>query len=239
MNSLLKILICGLLITNSAFAQDKDSPVIRVSGKSELTAKPTLTMISFSVKSKGESYEEAVEGLVNRVDKLSSAMLKAKVKEEGLVTSQFNINKNVVYDRGARQDRGFIASQNLTVQFPQSKDRLLEVLNAATRSGAQAEINISFTLDEENKGKVQDELIVLATKDARHKADLMAESSGYQVTGVKEISYQQMTVHPSPMYASRSMEAMDVSANVSNFDVADLSFSDGVNVVYYIQKQTK
>jgi len=76
--------IATILLTISTFwdfAQDSTS-ILRVRGNSELTVKPTRTVISLTIKSVNPTYAGSVVELIKRVDILTKVLKDIKFKED-------------------------------------------------------------------------------------------------------------------------------------------------------------
>jgi len=234
----MKYFILSLLVFLSVELTAQDSiSTLRVRGNSELSVKPTQTVISLTIKSIQPTYAGSVENLINRVDVLTKVLTDIKFKEEEIITSNFSVNENKIYVKGEWKDSGFVALQTLKIQFEQDKKRLLEVLNTTTSSNAAPEISLSFEIDNERKLKLKSELIKLAVRDAKTKADLIANEAGYKIIGIKEINYGLGYSEADELYAVADMENLEVELDIelSNFEVSNLTFSDFVNVVFIIQ----
>ena len=228
--------ICFFLFSIMLSAQD--SAPLSVIGQSSLSLKPTRTVISYTVNSGQNSYVAAVEDMTKRVDELAAILTKLQFEEDEIVTSTFSIQEKFLYDRGKRINDGYVATQVLRVAFAQDKKRLLEVLSKTTSGLVNAEVGISFTLDDETKDQVELQLIEQAVRDAKTKAETIAKASGYKITGIKEMDYGS-TAMPFPKPQLARMEMLGASADaggaqVSNFEAADLTFSDSVRVIFWI-----
>jgi len=223
------IITIFLVFSLSGFAQEKTT--LSISGSASVSVKPTVTVISLSVSSTQDSYSKAIENLVGRVDQLTKSMMEIGFESKEIITSNFNINKRLKYNQGKQDGELFTAQQQLKVQFKQSKDRLLEVINTATSSQANPELSIAFELDREQKKSLKDKLIKLAIIDARQKADLIAAASGLQVDQIKDISYGPKYYSPNPVNVSYRELAMD-AVTVSNMEVSNLTFSETVEMVF-------
>ncbi len=229
----LTVLMVGI---HSVMAQE--APELSVIGQSQISVEPTLTVISYTVRSKQMSYVAAVEDMTRRVDQLVDILKKTGFKTEEIVTSNFMVAEQFAYDRGQRRSDGFAATQALRIEFGVNKKRLLDILTKTTAGTVNAEVGISFTLDEAGKSALALQLIKMAVDDAKKKAEAIAEASGYTVTGIKEISYGSPPVTtPRPMARAETM-TLAVSdaggAQVSNFEAADLVFTDTVSIIYTI-----
>ena len=231
-----QIILLGFYTILSFVALAQSPTEIHVNGHAELSVKPTKIVLSMAINTDGANYAEALDRLVQRVNLLSDQLKKAKVPTSDLVTSNFNIHKNFVFEHGVRKDKGFVANQSLSVTLSDDKKRLLEVLNAATNSNADPEINISFVLDNDSKKLHSEKLIHMAVKDAQKKAQIIADASGYKVVGVASIRYGHIS-DPRPLYATR-MNAMEstLDAQVTNLEVGNLLLSEKVEAIYIVEK---
>lgn len=217
------------------FGQDSSPSLLHVSGQAEVSVKPTLSVVTLTIRSSGDSYAGAVENLVNRVDMLTIVLSELKFKEEEILTSNFSVEKNFVYVQGERKEKGFNGLQTLKVQFVQEKERLLRVLTAVANSDADPEVTVSFDLDNEQKAKLKDELLREAVKDAQSKAQLIADQANQQIIGIQDIKYGigNSTI-PSPVAFSAMKAESRAGADFSNFEAANLTFSDQVLMVFKI-----
>ena len=236
----MKHLITLVFISSTFFAVAQDSiSTLRVKGNSELSVKPTITVISLTIKSVKPTYTGSVEDLIKRVDILTESLKNIKFKEDEIITSNFSVNRNRILKDREWIDDGFVAVQTMKVEFEQDKRRLLEVLNTSTSSTADPAISLSFELDNERKLKLKSELIKLAVKDAKSKAELIATEAGYKIVGIKEINYGLGYTGADELYTIADMETLEVDLDVeiSNFEVANLTYSDFVNMVFNIKQK--
>ncbi|MAE84851.1 MAG: hypothetical protein CMB80_19085 [Flammeovirgaceae bacterium] len=232
------ILVTVSLITTSAQGLSSLPGLLSVQGNASIAVKPTTTTINLNIESKSATYPGAVKQMIERVDQLTKDLKKLGFEDKDIVTSNFNVEQSRVYVRNMWKDSGFVARQSLVVSFPQDKSKLLEVLNAATRSTAKPSINLSFGLDATKMESVKSELVKLAVADAKSNAEIIAEASGYKITGIKEIQYGDSRQTPQPMFESRAAATMLKSAEVemSNFEASDLRYNESISIVYLIQK---
>ena len=232
MKKLFATFLIGFIVTAS-FAQ-----TLSVQGDASIAVKPTETTINLSVESKSATYPGAVQDMIKRVDRLSKDLKKLGFKDADIITSNFNVNQDRIYIKNMWKDSGFVATQNLMVSFAQDKEKLLNVLNAATKSSAKPAIRLSFGLDAKRKNEVKNELIKLAVEDAKSKADIIAMASGYKITGIKEIQYGQSSSGPQPLHEVANYAAFSKVADVeiSNFEAADLKYNESISIVYSIEK---
>lgn len=225
----------SFLISVQMLAQASEPAKLSISGTAKISVKPTLTVVSLDIRSSNDSYAGTVEELTRRVDMLVSVLKDIKFPENKIITSNFSVDQTYAYIDGVRKATGFNGVQNLKVQFEQDKKRLLEVLTSVTSSHADPEITVSFDLDAASKEKLKQELMLKAVNDAKSKATLIAEQADYKVSGIKEIQYGLATAQIPVSPGARVFEMASTSdAQVSNFEVSDLTFSDQVLIVFEI-----
>ncbi|QCK15371.1 SIMPL domain-containing protein [Mangrovivirga cuniculi] len=234
--SLLVVLFFGTL---QAYTQDHMSKII-VKGNSEIETLPDETTVRFVIRSKKMDYSETVEDLNRRINVLVKDLSKNGFDENELKTSNFRVNKNVVYNRGTRADSGYVGTQNLEITFQFTKEKLLKAINTGTGSDAEPEISMSFGLSKEKRRSLEDELIRSAVKDARSKAGILAEASGVEIGKIIEIRYEiNDNDFPQPMrFESASMRSasMDKSNETSQMNPDNITLSKDVVMVFEIQQ---
>lgn len=231
--------LAALIVVAANAQTPEETPTLTITGTASVAVQPTETTVNFQIEAQGSSYASTINELIERLDLLTESLSKLKFKEEEIITSNFSIDKNKKYDRGEWKELGYRGVQNVKVTFAMDKKKLLEVLNKTTNSQAKPEISISFGLDGERKAKLKNELLQLAVKDARMKADLLAGAAGYQIAGVKSIQYNdRATGGPRPMYAMAEAADMSRKADVefSSFEAENLNFQESANLIFYISE---
>ncbi len=236
----MKYILTTIILLLGYFAQAQQShPTLNVIGSSELSASPTMTIVSLSIDSKESAYDQSVKNLIRRIDLLTDDLKSIGFSEDQIITSTFSVSENYEYINNSRVKDGFHASQTIKVSFKQDKKRLLEVLNKAVSSSANATIFLSFDIDNERKDRLKKELIKLAVKDAKIKGEIIANESGFKIIGIKEINYTigygsyndfiPITMQPSV--------ADQLDIKISNFESENLTFRDQVQITFIIEKK--
>lgn len=225
------ILIPTLFIVfNSAFAQ------LNVTGQASLSVQPEKTIISYSIVSTKDSYNEAIDGMNFRIDALTQSLVKIGFKKEEIKTSNFNIHQNRKYRQGEAKGLEYTASQTLEIKFDYSTKRLLEVLNKTASDDSAPSVSIAFGMSDEQEVRVKKQLIKMAVADAKDKADVLAESTGYKISGIKEINYGGSSNMPRNYAGNMGMMKSFAESDMSNFEAKDLTISDQVFISYEISK---
>ncbi|MCX2743963.1 SIMPL domain-containing protein [Mangrovivirga sp. M17] len=223
--------------STNAYSQDNMSKII-VKGNAEIETLPDETTVRFDILSKKMNYADAVDDLNKRINILVRDLSEQGFDKKELKTSNFRVNKNVVYNRGTRTDSGYVGTQSLEITFNFTKEKLLNAINTGTGSEAEPEISISFGLSKEKRRSLEDELIKSSVNDARLKAEVLAESSGVEIGKVMEIRYGiNENNFPQPMrYEAASMRSasMDQSNETSQMNPDNITLAKEVIITFEI-----
>jgi uncharacterized protein YggE len=196
-------LAATLLLPVSGFAQvrrDEDTkpdvPIIRVTGQAEVSAEPDVAMFEVGAMVRDPSSSKAMTEVAHITDRLEAALKTFNIPKEDIETTQLFLNQsleNLPPDVRSDEDalkRGakpiFTATHILQVKV--GKDRFTqigEILDAALKAGANHIGNITFGLKDETA--IRKEGLTKAVKNARSKADVMAEAAGVNVKGLSAL----------------------------------------------------
>ena len=207
---------------------------LTVYGEAVLNIKPDEVVASFQMGSKDIEYERTVYLLGEKSDQLSKTLKKLGYKQDDLKTTQLNVSKNYVYSNGVRKDSGYVAIQILQLKFSYEPDALIELVNAVSGSSTDPQLSFSFQLSDEKMLQVKENLIDHAVRDARRKADIIANASATHIIGIKEIKYGTLTGPEPPMF--RMMEqATAGEPSYGGFNAQDLTYSESIEITYIIK----
>ncbi|MFT6134523.1 MAG: hypothetical protein ACJAZM_001013 [Cyclobacteriaceae bacterium] len=230
------ILIIGLALTFTSFAQTAQ---LDITGSAQINHKPTECKVTFSVELKNASYTTVITDLTTDINGLVSSLKKQGFAPAEIITQQFNISKSKKYVNNAWKEDGFMATQQLSVVFPIDQKRLIKVLNASTGTGSNPNISIGFQIDQATQESITNSLIKSAVKDARSKADLIANTAGYEVSEIKSIQYgsSRSTSQPQPMYRMAESKAASFSSDFGPMEAESMNFSDQVHIVFGLKEK--
>ncbi|PIB35801.1 hypothetical protein BFP72_10550 [Reichenbachiella sp. 5M10] len=234
-----KVFLFLAALTISTWAWSQNPSLIHVTGQSELSLSPEVTVLSYSISANDKSYDAAVTALNTRINQLTGNLKKSGFKTEEIKTSQFNIRKSKIYEGGKVKGEEYIATQSLTVRFPFDKKRLLNALDRTADEDAAPNLSISFELSDEQKNKSRNTLLQNAMEDALVKAQILSQQAGYQIAGVQEVSNN--AIPSRPMVRAMEFDAVQSMAQskMADYQPQDLTISEQVSVTYLIQKTTE
>lgn len=229
-----------LLSTLSSFAQSENkSSTLQVVGNGKIYVKPDVGVLIIRVQYKQLNFSQAIVGLNDKTKELTKQIVAMGFKEEEIKTTDFQINENKVYARDRYIDSGYIASQNVQVEFKNQKEIITKILTIFSKSKTDFSVNFNFKLSDTLKTKAQDELIVMAIKDAKRKSKLIGTSAEVSLKKIKEISYgSPFSGGVSELHDVRVFKAMATEGpneNMSGFTPNDLLLEDSVSIVWEIE----
>ncbi|MEO9966711.1 MAG: SIMPL domain-containing protein [Reichenbachiella sp.] len=227
MKKLILLALIGFLI-NPAFAQ------LNITGTATMNVAPEETIVSYSISSTHDNYEEAIGTMTSRIDALTRALSRIGFKKEEIKTANFNIRQSRKYKQGELRGHEYTASQQLEIQFDYSTKRLLEVLNSTAADDASPAVSITFGMSDAQEKEVKTQLLKLAVADAKAKAELLAQETGYKITGIREINYGSSSPQVPRQSANVGMMKTFAESDMSNFEAKDLTVSDQVYISYQI-----
>jgi len=145
---------------------------IAVHGRGELSIVPDHASIRVGVNTTADTAEAALKENAAAAERIRQALVRSGIQEKDIQTVNYDVYPQ--YNREQRIE-SYAANYDLAVDTDDIA-RLSLVLDTCVRSGANRINSIEFSLKDEKKHK-QDAL-VLAIKDAREKAEIIAQSLG-------------------------------------------------------------
>lgn len=201
---------------------------IYVSGTATIKAMPDIATIQIGVQTFHENVEEAVAENNRKAADIIAAMRQQGVAEKDIQTSRFNIYPQRDY-KNNRPDRiiGFQVDNTISATV-RDLDAIGKVLQATIDAGANNINGLNFSVDDPTS--LRDEARAEAIKDARRRADVMAEAAGIEVGKVISITE---TSYPGPIIARKSFDAAAFEGAVP-IQPGELELTIQVQVVFAI-----
>lgn len=152
-------------------------------------------------------------------------------------TSSYSLEPVYEYDQGTRKNKfiGYKAVNQITVKTKQISN-LGRFIDSAVEQGVNRVDNISFSLSDTN-GFCKS-LLRRATEQARSDAEVVAQSLGTRIAGIKDLSASCGGEMPRPLYRF-GMGAEDTMAakSATPVEAGTLMLQGTVNAVFYIDGQ--
>lgn len=239
MKRLTTVFLLLSLLSFQLNAQEKDRPVLNISGSAKVTVKPDLGVLNIAVTEIKPTMSDAIKALGDKSSFYNQLLKKMGFDEKDIRTTGFSVNKHFVYRDEQYIDSGYQASQNVRLVFPYDQKTLQKIISEFSKSQKSIDFSFQFELSEALKKKVQAQVIDEAVKDANEKAMSIAKATGLKLLSIKEISY-------ASYFRDNGMEQVEsvtrfasmgytVEAPSINFTPEDLVFRDSLLIVWFIE----
>ncbi len=201
---------------------------VTVSGEGKVTATPDMATVVLAVSTEDVEALTALNNNNVTMGKLVDALKGAGLTKKELKTNLFQVNPKYVYDNNKPPRLvGYVVTNSLVATVCKTED-LGKILDAAVKNGANNVESLHWGF--QNPEKMLDEARVAAVLDAKRKATLLANTSGYGLSNVVSISEQQSYSPRATTYARMaSAERADVPV-----EAGTLTLHVNVSVVWNV-----
>lgn len=207
---------------------------IDVTGTGTYKTMPDLGILTIEASVVRETFADAVKGLTAKTDQLTAQLQMIGFKKESIITTNFNVMQNTVWENGKNLEKGYIAQQNISVEFPNSNERIATIINSFMNSKNDVRFSFRFILSPERETAVNNELLKRAVADARSRAEVIAASANVKLGAVRSINYRSQSPPGVPRILAYKAMAAEQEPSMG-FNVKELTLTDDVTVVWDIQ----
>ena len=181
-----------------------------VRGKGSVSVKPDLIRLELEMQSRSKDCGETTEKAGKDIEELRDILGSFGFERDALKTSDFNVrteyeslpDENNIY---RNVFKGYCCYHSVKLEFDLDTERLAGILRAVSASGAAPQLNIVFTVKDEEPAR--EELIRLSAANARRKAELLCEASGVKLGRLLKISYDRTDMN----FVSQAHYGMDMN----------------------------
>lgn len=165
---------------------------ITVRGTGTVHLQPDRTVISLQLRSLDLDYETAMQAASDQIAKLQAALEGVGFAAEALKTTAFHVTA----EHEGRQDEnghyrnyfvGYACSHALRLEFDFDTAQLSATLSAIAASVAEPELEIQFTVRDQNA--VNEALLKSAAENARARAEILTAAAGVRLGTLTAIDY--------------------------------------------------
>lgn len=194
------------------------SDLFTVSGEGESTAVPDTALVNLGITDNANDVEQAKTNVTEKANKIIAALKSLGIDEKHIKTTNYSVNPNYDYSNGRDKITGYSVSQNVAVEV-KPIERANKAVDLATQNGANMVGNIQFTLNDEEKDRVEMQARENAIKKAKEKASSIANASGIRLGKLINVSETSDRPNPPMLYNKMSMQvggkgAADESTNL-------------------------
>ncbi len=217
-------------------------------GAGEVVAIPDVAQFTFSVISEGgKDIANIQKENTGKVNKIIDFIKSNGVEKKDIKTQSYNVQPRYqYYECGTapfsagtvtttkkcppRDIIGYTIKQTVLVKA-RSFNKIGELLAGAVKNGANSVSGLSFTLD--NKEKIENQARAKAIKNAKEKAESIAEAAGFRLGRL--ISVQENVYIPPPFYRSGMEGAKVVNITPPGIEPGSQKVTSSVVLKYEIK----
>lgn len=230
---------------------DKQVSSISVSGEGDAYAIPDMASLSFSVKAEAKEQKIASSDANATVTKLIDALKSAGLNEKDIKTVSYELNPQYDWTQqicpkaemyiavpctpGKQVLRGYAVNQQIEISIKGKKnfENVSSFVDIVTKNGATDVGQLQFKI--EKPEKMQSEAREIAIKQAKNKAEKLADQLGVElvrIVGFYEGGY-------APEYNGRATltnKTMDMASGVApSIPVGQNQYKSNVTITYEIE----
>lgn len=179
-----------LLFTLILTAQNEKTPkTLEVIGSAKVAVTPDIGVLNINISHIDSIFSNSIDGLNSKSQDINNQLKEIGFEQSAIRTNNFDVQKNTVYRDNKTIDSGYIARQQIDLEFKNNKNNITKILTQFSKSNTEFDLNFNFKLSDTLKDSVQKQIIELATKDAFKKAKLISEASNIKMEEVRKINY--------------------------------------------------
>ncbi|MDO8551168.1 MAG: SIMPL domain-containing protein [bacterium] len=186
------------LSVNSIVTNKTD--LFTVSGVGKATAPPDIAKINLGITSSATTVKDAQTQANTIMNKITSDLKKQEIEDKDLKTVSYYINPNYDFSQGRQKINGYQVNISLEVKV-RDLDKANSVIDTATADGANLVGNLKFTVNDNKLKDLQKQARDAAIKEAKEKAESMAQSAGIRLGRIVNIQETGTTPIVRPMLA--------------------------------------
>lgn len=225
------LFILSLLFMTMSYSQEqKQIPMINVSGEGKVKVAPDQALISISIETKGTKAEDVKRENDKKMDAILKFIKNSNIAKEDYQTQRVSLNPNYDYEK---KKHNYIATQSVQILLKDlSKyDVLMEGL---VNEGINRIDNVEFKSSKMKE--LQSDARKLATKDAKTKAEDFVSVLGQKVGKAFLISDNSQIYVPQPrIYAMKSMAMDEASAPRETLAIGEIEITANVSVSFILE----
>lgn len=233
----------------SFIGRDPASPsIINVSGTGEISVKPDIAELSFSVVKEAKTVSEAQAASTEKINEIMAYLKESGIDtEKDVKTEGYSLYPKYEYQQrvmamvcpngycppeGKQVLTGYEVSQTISVKI-RKIDEAGKILVAVGDKGATNISGISFTVDE--KDAVEADARAKAIEDAQEKAKVLAASLGVKITRIINFSESGSVPYRYEAFGmGGAAKSMDM-AIAPSIPTGESKFTSNVSITYEIQ----
>ena len=231
MKWLIAILMVAVLISGCIQTATEEN-TINVAGESELSFEPDQAEVWAGISVVKLTADEAQTEANTVINAVIDGLRYKGISEDDIATEQLSLYEDRRWENGRHKTVGWRATQTLKIKTT-DLSKVGAIVDIAVNNGANQINNINFGLSEEKEQEFKTQALAEATKNAKEKAETIAESLGARLGKIKTVSESNYYYTPY-MYAMEAKAGSDAVAEAAVVMPGDVTVTGRISIVYEI-----
>lgn len=213
---------------------------ITVKGTGNVSIKPDLIVITLNLETLNHDYDRTMELAAEAVKDLQTAAQSIGFEKNDLKTTSFNIRTHYKSYRDKDNNYknrfdGYACEQGLKLEFDFDTALMSKVLKAIAKAQTNPQLNVLFSI--KDKAAVSEELLISATENAKHKAEILTKASGVTLGELINIDYNwgELNLFSQTRYDVELKNMIVSEAAAPDIEPDDIDLRDTVTFVWEIK----
>lgn len=222
-----------LIVMAGCQTAPKEASTISSDGKAEMTAKPDQAEISIGVSSLQKTAAEAQADENRVMEAVIAGVTALGIPQDKIKTEQLSLYEENDWVEGKTVSKGWRATQMVRIKVT-DLSKVGSVVDISVKNGANQINAINFDLSDAKMTEYKKSLLAEAAKNAKDKAEVIAESLGVKLGKVKTVTTSDYNTVPYnyPMMKSTGADAVAEAATVMPGEVTVNAY---ISVTYEIE----
>ena len=158
-------------------------------GQGSVSQAPDLATISFGVTKRSSTVSDAQNQTNKAIDSVLENLKNLGISEKDLKTTNYSVNPNYNFE-GIQKISGYTVTQNIELKI-KDINNTNKAIDAITANGGNLIGQVQFGFDDKTKAKLEDKARKEAVKNAKEKAQSLANSAGIRLGKIINVTESQ------------------------------------------------
>ena len=218
----INLILCFLAGISLTAQQNVMEKIVKVTALAEKQVSPDEVIFSIDMNQKEATFEAALNALDKVISETKSILIKAKIDENQIKTTAYNVRKNYFWDKGKRRDDGFMATSRLEAKNKLDTRIINRVLAQFAKESPELNLNVTFSISDELLERSKDELLSKALHRASSKAEIICAAIGKKLKDIKSVEYSEVGARPVYQKSMVNASAMRMSVDAEHAPVENV-----------------
>ncbi len=218
----------------SAATAEEHLPTLSVSGEGIVEAAPDRATISIGVVTQDRDATQASASNAKSAQSIVNAIVGLGIERRNIHTGDYNFRPTYRQEESRRHEiSGYVVSNSVNVTVD-NLELVGKIIDAALANGANNINSLDFGFKDQKS--LRDQALVVAIKDARRKAELVARELGKSIVSVQEVNVNDGGFFGMQRNA-KMMATVEMSMDAATpIEAGTLACSASVHVTFVLSK---